>query len=159
MGRLFLVALSAGLVAAVTEMVFVLPIQHLLGNSPVVVFQGIAFGWLGKAAFKGGLSAALLGVGIHVFVSVVAAGLFAFAAQHLAFLRERPAASGMLYGIACYVVMTFIVIPLSAIGFHPPRSLFLAGLSLAIHIFAFGLPIALVANALMPRSALTPSPA
>jgi hypothetical protein len=45
--------------------------------------------------------------------------------------------------------MTFMVIPLSEIGFNPPKSFFLFLLSFLIHLFAFGLPIALVARAMM----------
>jgi len=56
-------------------MVFVLPIQEFLGASPVVVFQSIASGALGEAAFHEGLAAAGLGLGVHLFISLVAAGV------------------------------------------------------------------------------------
>jgi hypothetical protein len=56
--------------------------------------------------------------------------------------------SGILYGLAVYVVMNYVVIPLSAIG---PRT---AGIPLAVHIngvlihaFGVGLPSALAARA------------
>lgn len=153
MARLFFVAIAAGLAGAVVEMVFVLPIQHLLGASPVFVFQGIASGALGKSAFTGGTSTALFGLVIHLFVSFVAAGVYIAARARSALVRTRPAAAGMAFGAVCYVVMTFVVIPLSAIGFHPPKSLFLASLSFAIHVFAFGLPIALVSSVLLKRPA------
>ncbi len=53
-------------------------------------------------------------------------------------------------GAASAVVeMIFVVIPLSAIGFSPPRSLGLFALSFAIHLLAFGLPIALTVRAMM----------
>jgi len=43
LGRMLMVAAVAGLVAAVVEMVFVLPIQALgLGHSPEVAFQSVA---------------------------------------------------------------------------------------------------------------------
>jgi hypothetical protein len=46
--------------------------------------------------------------------------------------------------VLAYFVMNFLVIPISAIGFRWPRSLPLFCISLAIHMFAFGVPIALV---------------
>jgi hypothetical protein len=143
------VAIAAGIAAAAIEMVFVLPIQDFLGASPVVVFQSIASGALGKAAFHEGLAAAGLGLGIHLFISLVAAGVYVLGAQRWPALLRRAAVCGMVYGVLVYVIMTFVVVPLSAIGFRPPRSLILMLTSLAVHVFAFGLPISLVVSALL----------
>lgn len=143
-GTLAKASMAAGLLAAVVEMIFVLPIQYLLGNSPAVVFQSIASGALGKRAFDEGMPAVLLGVGVHTLISLVSAALFMAAALRWGFLRRRAIVSGALYGVLAYVVMNFLVIPLSAIGFRWPRSLPLFFISLAIHMFAFGVPIALV---------------
>ena len=78
--RLAGIAVLAGLCAAIVEMVFVLPIQAMLGASPIVVFQSIAAGFLGRAAFHDGLYAAIIGVAVHVLVSLVAATGFVLAA-------------------------------------------------------------------------------
>jgi uncharacterized membrane protein YagU involved in acid resistance len=137
-------SIAAGLLAATVEMIFVLPIQYQLGASPAVVFQSIASGALGKRAFDEGMSAVLLGVGVHILISLVSAALFTAAAFRWDFLRRRAIVSGALYGVLAYVVMNFLVIPISAIGFRWPRSLPLFCISLAIHMFAFGVPIALV---------------
>jgi len=48
-----------------------------------------------------------------------------------------------------YLVMTFVVLPLSAIGFRLPKSLPLWTLSFSIHLFAFAVPIALVTRRLL----------
>lgn len=150
LGRLTWVALVAGLAGAVVEMVFVLPIQEYdLHHSPALVFQSIAMGAQGRAALQGGLLSTALGVGVHVLVSVVAAGVYAGAALRWDALIRRPIAGGMAFGTLVYVVMTFVVIPLSAIGFSPPRSVGLFALSFAIHLFAFGVPIALVVRAML----------
>jgi hypothetical protein len=149
--RVLLTALAAGLAAAVVEMVFVLPIQAMLGASPVVVFQSIASGALGKAAFSGGLASAALGVGVHLLVSLVAAAVYVFTADRWPALLRRPFSGGILFGLAVYVVMNFGVVPLSRIGFHLPKSPELLALSLSIHLFAFGLPIGLVARAMLTR--------
>jgi uncharacterized membrane protein YagU involved in acid resistance len=137
-------SIAAGLLAAVVEMIFVLPIQYAIGASPVVVFQSIASGALGTRAFDEGMSAVLLGVGAHILISLISAALFAAAALRWDFLRRRAIVSGALYGVLAYLVMNFLVIPLSAIGFRWPRSLPLLLISVAVHMFAFGVPIALV---------------
>ncbi len=143
------VAILAGLAAAIVEMAFVLPIQQYLGASPLVVFQSIAAGALGKSAFSEGLPAAALGVAVHLLISLVSAGAFVGAALRWPLLLRRPWLSGMLYGVAVYLVMTFVVLPLSAIGFRLPKSLPLWTLSFSIHLFAFAVPIALVARRLL----------
>lgn len=143
--------LAAGLLAAVTEMLFVLPIQYQLGTDPSLVFQSIASGALGKQAFHAGLCAIALGISFHVFISICAAAAFLVIAVRWPVVRRHWAMSGMLYGILVYVVMTFVVIPLSAIGFSMPRSFGRFLMSFTIHIFAFGLPIAWVCQLFFRR--------
>ena len=65
--------------------------------------------------------------------------------------QRAEKAGPVRYGAVVYVVMTSIVIPLSAIGFHWPRSLVLVSMSFGVHLFAFGLPISLVARAMLGR--------
>ncbi len=151
--RMLTVALAAGLVGATVEMVFVLPIQAFgLRHAPEVVLQSIAAGALGRAAFSGGLASALLGVAVHALISVVAAGVYVLAAVRWTVLLSRPVAGGIIFGALVYGMMNFVVIPLSAIGFQMPPSLGLALLSFSVHLFAFGLPIALVVRAMAARA-------
>lgn len=152
-GLLIRTSLLAGLVAAAVEMAFVLPIQAMLGASPTIVFQSIASGALGRAAFAEGLGSAGLGLLVHILISVVAATLFVFAAIRWPVLIRRPGLSGPAFGIIVYLVMNFVVIPISAIGFHLPKSAFLGFVSFAIHLVAFGLPISLVTAAMLRREA------
>lgn len=147
-------AAVTGLAAAAIEMVFVLPIQYLLGNPPIRIFWIIAAGALGRPALQGGTAVVLLGTGIHVFVSVAAAAVYLFAARLWDdVLIRKPVVSGMTFGAASYVVMTFIVIPLSALGYRPNPSIVNIWLSIAIHVFAFGLPIALIGRTLLAKEA------
>jgi hypothetical protein len=153
---LFRISLLAGLTASIVEMIVVLPIQAMLGASPEVVFQSIARGLLGRAAFTEGLGSMALGIFIHVLISVVAALCFVAAAARTPALVERPVISGVIFGVLVYLVMTFIVVPLSAIGFHLPKSYGLMAISFAVHLFAFGLPIGLVTAAMLGRSSDVP---
>ncbi|MBI3677739.1 MAG: hypothetical protein HY243_14110 [Proteobacteria bacterium] len=153
LAQLATTSVAAGLTAAIVEMIFVLPIQAMLGASPLIVFQSIASGALGRAAFTGGLYAASLGVAVHLFVSLVAAAIFVFAASRWDVLIRKPVMSGIIFGVMAYIVMTFVVVPLSAIGFRLPKSLPLFLASFGIHLFAFGLPISLASRLLLSRSA------
>ncbi|MGH7022443.1 MAG: hypothetical protein ACREEB_02495 [Caulobacteraceae bacterium] len=150
LGRVLLATFVAGMVGAVAEMAFVLPIQQfILGHSPMTVFRSIAVGALGPAALDEGLRSAVLGMVIHVLVSLGAAGVYVLIATRWRALILRPLASGVVFGAMVYVVMTFVVVPLSAIGFQPPKTTDLFAASFAIHLFAFGAPIALTARAML----------
>jgi hypothetical protein len=59
------------------------------------------------------------------------------------FLIERPIHSGLLYGVAVYLFMNFVVLPLSLVTRRPMTiSGFIIGL--LIIMFCIGLPIALI---------------
>lgn len=143
-GELAKVALKAGLAAAVIEMIPVLLIQGMMGVSVTRVFQSISTGLLGRDAYSGGMATALLGVALHTFISIVAAAVFVAAVRMKPALLRRPVISGLLYGVVVYLVMTFIVVPLSAVAYAPNRNPVMMGMSLVVHMLTFGLPIALV---------------
>jgi hypothetical protein len=106
-------------------------------------WQSVASGLLGKASFEGGNTTIALGLALHFFIAFVMALVYVKASHKLPALTARPVLMGVLYGCVLYVVMNFVVIPLSAIGFHPPK---LMGVlkSLPPHILFVGPAIALV---------------
>jgi len=113
-------------------------------GKPVRLLQGIASGLLGPQAFQGGSATAALGLALHFFIAFSAAGVYYAASRKLAFLRKRAVAWGMLYGVAVYMFMSWVVVPLSALPkSKAPFSLTGLILSLLTHMFCVGLPIAL----------------
>jgi hypothetical protein len=144
--QLIRAALIAGLAAAVIEMVFVLPIQASLGHSPMIVFQSIASGVSGTVAYGGGMASALAGIGWHVLISLVSAACYVAAATRLPFLLARPLIGGVLCGVVAYAVMSWVVLPLSALGYAPTTKPLMMLLSFSIHLFGFGIPISYVAR-------------
>ena len=83
------------------------------------LFQGIASGLLGRSAFQGGIGTALLGLALHFVVATGAAAVYYVASRAMPLLIERPLVCGIAFGALVHVFMTFIVIPLSAIGSRP----------------------------------------
>jgi len=113
-------------------------------GKPVRLLQGIASGLLGPRAFQGGSGTAALGLALHFFIAFSAAGVYYAASRKLAFLRKQAVAWGMLYGVAVYMFMSWVVVPLSALPkSKAPFSLTGLVLSLLTHMFCVGLPIAL----------------
>ena len=107
-------------------------------------WQGVASGLLGKASFEGGNATVLLGLALHFFIAFVMALVYVRASRHLPVLTAKPLLMGVLYGVALYVVMNFVVVPLSQIGFRPLTT---AGFLRAFppHVLLVGPAIALVA--------------
>ncbi len=116
----------------------------ILGDNPAGVWQSVAAGLLGKASYEGGNATALLGLALHFFIAFVMALVYVRAARRLPILVQRPLAVGVAYGLVLYLVMNFVVVPLSAIGFHAP-SLKGAIRALIPHIVFVGPAIALAA--------------
>jgi hypothetical protein len=92
----------------------------ILGDNPAAVLQSVASGLLGKAAYDGGAATAALGLALHFFIAFVMALVYVLISRRLPILTARPVLMGVLYGFALYLVMNFVVVPLSAIGYRPP---------------------------------------
>jgi hypothetical protein len=114
------------------------------GVSPARVARYVASGLLGPAAFRGGAGTVVLGFACHFFIALVAAAVYWAASRKLGFLLERPVVWGVLYGVGVYVVMNFVVVPLSAVPPRPwPPPLVPMARMVGIHMFCVGLPISL----------------
>ncbi|THD06913.1 hypothetical protein [Rhodanobacter lindaniclasticus] len=82
--------------------------------NPLIILRAIASGVLGPAAFRGGLPVSLLGLVLQWAMSLLIAAIFVMAARRMTGLRERWIVAGLAYGVAVFVVMEFVVVPLSA---------------------------------------------
>jgi hypothetical protein len=107
--------LLAGCTAAAIDLLFAFVFfGWTLGITPVRVLQSVASGLYGRASFEGGLATAAVGCIAHFFILNVAAWWYWLASRRLRQLNRYWMPSGIAFGLAIYVVMTFIVVPLSA---------------------------------------------
>lgn len=113
------------------------------GVPPYRILQGIASGLLGAKAFRGGMETAALGLAIHFMIAFCAAGVFYVASRKFGFMLRRPILSGVLYGVAVYVFMYWVVLPLSR-DLRPPFSISRSVVAVLTHIVCIGLPISLI---------------
>ena len=116
------------------------------GNPYILVWQYIASGILGAAAFEGGIATALVGLLLHLIISVVIAGVFILSADRIPLLRRHPIPSSLLYGFGVFVVMNMIVTPLSAAPPLPPPTIPWLVEALIEHIVVVGLPLGILAR-------------
>jgi uncharacterized membrane protein YagU involved in acid resistance len=113
--------LIGGLVAGALDIIYAFIVYGPLapslgiapGVSPIEVLQSVYGGWVGReAAHAGGMTAAALGACTHFGIAIVMAAVYAV-------LLARPGARnpilwGIIYGLILFVVMNYVVVPLSA---------------------------------------------
>jgi len=98
------------------------------GMNPIQVLQYIASGLFGIASFQGGLKTAGLGALLHYSIAFVVAAVYYAASIKLPALHAHPVKWGLTYGVAVYLVMNYVILPLSAVPKTPfSLALFLSG--------------------------------
>jgi uncharacterized membrane protein YagU involved in acid resistance len=116
----------------------------LRGNPLTAVYQYIASGALGVSAFAGGIATAMLGVLFHFIISLVIAGVFILSADRIPFIRRNAIAVSFLYGFGVFIVMSMIVIPLSAAPPLPALTTPQLIVDIVDHILVVGLPLGIL---------------
>jgi hypothetical protein len=132
----------AGLLAGALDITATSTVMSLQGIPLERVWQGIASGALGASAFKGEKQTAALGLFFHFAIAFTVAAIYYAISRQLPITTERPFLWGALYGVVVHLVMSRVVVPLSA----APKREFSAKAfvtQLVIHICFVGLPIAL----------------
>jgi Na+/alanine symporter len=101
----------------------------------------IAARLLGRQALKGGIGTYVLGVLLHFFIATSFAAFYYAASRRLEFLKEHPLVCGLTYGAGVELVMSLVVLPLSALHARGPYELHDLILGLLVHMVVMGLPI------------------
>lgn len=134
-----------GLAVGVLDGIAALVNAGLRGVTPTRVFQYISSSLLGTEAFNGGTTTVVLGVILHFLVAFgVATGFYVLARIFPAVLRYAIL-SGVVYGIAAYFAMAYLIVPLTQVrqGAFSWNGLIT---SVIIHILFVGLPVAIIAR-------------
>jgi hypothetical protein len=92
---------------------------------PIHIFQGIASGLLGSAAYHGGIATAVLGAAIQYCAFFCMLGIYYLILMNLPALARRPYTYGLLYGLAAYIVVHYLILPMSL--YHVVAGFYLAG--------------------------------
>ncbi len=138
--------LAGGLLAGALDIVYACVYWALKANvAPTRIFQSVAAGLLGEASFEGGAATAALGLVLHFFIACTMALAYYLAARRWPVLARHPVPLGIVYGLLLYVVMNLVVVPLSAAGGGSKDPLWIT-LTVAVHAFFIGLPIAWFAS-------------
>jgi hypothetical protein len=148
---------AGGLIAGALDITFACGYWAIARDVPPErILQSVAAGVLGKASFQGGWTTGLLGLALHFFITLGMAAVYYLASLRLAALWQRPFALGAAYGLALYLAMNYVVVPLSnAPGGAGPGNNLWTWSSIAAHVLLVGIPIALCVSAGLRPSART----
>lgn len=139
-----LAIIGGGLAAGVLDLLYAIVVSDIRRDVPaLVVLQSVATGVLGREAYRGGAGSAALGTLLHFFISFGAAAVYYLASLKFPLLVRRAVLSGLAFGFCVFLVMRYVIVPLSAApGMRGPIDWWILG-TLFTHLVLFGLPIAL----------------
>lgn len=133
---------ASGLAGGALDLLFAFVFYGYQGAGPQIILRGIASGVLGPAAFSAPGWVLPLGAALHFFIAVSAAFVFYLASRPFGVLVRRPLPCGAAFGVAMYVFMHSLVLPLSRVHHRVMPLSDVIG-ELFSHIFLFGIVIAL----------------
>jgi hypothetical protein len=115
--------------------------------TPVMIFQYIASGLTGVWAFHAGMASVALGVAIHYTIALFWTAVYYAASRRILILIRRPVICGLLYGAVVYLIMNFLVLPLSRVPHARAATTLASRISgvLAL-LFCIGLTIAVLVS-------------
>lgn len=116
------------------------------GMAPATLLRYVASGAFGPEALQGGPGMAWAGLGFHYLNAFLFAVFFFAVTAKVPQLIERPIPTGAIYGVGIYIVMNYVVVPLSRIGPRPTPATIVWTTGLLVHMFFIGVPIAMAAK-------------
>ena len=134
----------AALVVGTLDISEVMIVSWLKGGAPLKIFQGIASGIYGKAAFEGGTRMMLIGLALHFFIATTVVAVYFLASRKIAMLNRNPILTGAIYGVLVYLFMNLVVLPLA--GMTPKYTPFSVVNQLFCHIVLIGMTTGLFAR-------------
>lgn len=114
-GRLRIL-LAAGALVGVLDLLFAWGFWVGHGVGMQRILQSIGAGWLGQRSFSMGTTSAAIGAISHFAIAVAFVVAYWLVSRRMPALVRHPVALGLPYGVALYLVMNLVVLPLSAAG-------------------------------------------
>ena len=130
----------ATFVAGTLDILFAMILTLAFGRQIGAMLRYVASGPF-PAATGMSTAGAILGLVVHFALMSVMAAVFVIAARRAPDLARNPVKWGVIYGLATYVVMNWIVVPVRFDANLPPAPLSITT-QLFAHIALVGLPIA-----------------
>ncbi len=104
-----------GLIAGTLDITENLVFNAFRHITPTQIFEYIASGLTGAWAFHAGMASVALGVAIHYTIALFWTVVYFAASLRLGILIRRPVVCGLAYGAAVYLIMNFVVLPVTRV--------------------------------------------
>jgi hypothetical protein len=147
-GALLRTLLWGTLIAGALDISAAMISLHLRGIPALQAVKGVAAGWLGREAFRGGTSVVALGFLTHFLIMAAVVCVFYMASRWLPALAKHWLWTGPAYGAAVYLVMSFVVVPASAFPGSVASTPAAILQGVLVHMACVGLPIAFITRRL-----------
>jgi hypothetical protein len=105
---------AGGLISGTLDLTYIMTFYGFRGVPFQTIPHAIASGLLGMKSFHGGWPTAILGIALEYLITFVATLVYYVASRKLTFLMRQALLWGVLYGVAIYFFMHYIMVPLSA---------------------------------------------
>jgi hypothetical protein len=135
--RVWVASAVAALVVGTLDFCVVRIYWDSVGITFARIGQAVAKGWYGEASMAGGMHTAVVGTLTHYGIMFAFMLTYLLAAQRINFMRRNPVMSAIGFGLATFVAMNYVVVPLSHAA-HPMKydQWFLT--SIGVHVFLVG---------------------
>ena len=130
------------LIAGTLDILAATILSSIYGNGPMPMLRSVATGPFPRSK-DWGTAGSILGLAVHFTLMAIMVTIFVLAASRLRRLWQQPVLWGVLYGLATYVVMNWIVVPLRFQTPLPPSTRAIVT-QIFRHIVLVGIPVALV---------------
>ncbi len=108
--------LLGGIALGTLDLLFAWAFWMPQGVPPLRILQSIAAGVFGDASFAMGGASMALGAVFHYVIATVMVAVYYAASRLWPALIRKPYFFGLPYGVALYLAMNLVVLPLSAAG-------------------------------------------
>jgi hypothetical protein len=140
--------LAGTLVAGTLDILFAVILSIVFGRGPAGMLRYVASGPFPDATNWGAMGSAL-GLVVHFALMAIMVGAYVLLAARVPALAAQPLKGAVIFGLATYVAMNLIVVPLRFPAAFPPSAMSI-GTQLFAHVVLVGLPVAWI-TAIMLR--------
>ena len=113
---------------------------------PAAIFDYIASGVFGKAAYTGGVPMLLWGILFHYIIAFAFTTVFYLGYPVAYKISQNKYVTGLIYGMVTWIIMNLFVVPLSKIGFKPFLHVWPVIIGIGILVLCIGMPVAIIAD-------------
>ncbi|MTI38144.1 hypothetical protein, partial [Fulvivirga lutimaris] len=106
--------IKLGLIIGIVDILLAFVHAYLFnGVEPIRLLQYVASGIVGREAFTGGMTSAILGLLLHMFIALGWTSLFYVLYDNVQMFFKNRFPFGLSFGLFIWLMMNLVIVPLS----------------------------------------------